>query len=141
MTGIADLTTLLACMDPGLGDDELVFCTLAGAGLAECLTLSPVGCFIEPEGVSLIIGKAIAVQRGIKFDTTFRMITLYVHSSLQAVGVTAAIAGRLARHGISANVVAAYYHDHVLVPTQDADRALLLLRNLQAEATAEREIE
>jgi hypothetical protein len=136
MNGVVDLPTLLATMEPDLRDGELVFCTLAGAGMAECLALSPVGCFIEPEGASLIVGRPIAEQYGIEFETTFRMITLRAHSSLQAVGLTAAVAGRLAQHGISANVVAAYHHDHILVPTRDADRALQALRTLQAEAAS-----
>jgi hypothetical protein len=55
------------------------------------------------------------------------MITLNVHSSLEAIGLTAAVAGRLALHGISANVVAAYYHDHIFVPTADAERAVVVL--------------
>ena len=50
--------------------------------------------------------------------------------------MTAAVAGRLTRHGISANIVAAYYHDHVFVPVADAERALAVLRTLQAEAAA-----
>jgi hypothetical protein len=138
MTGTTDLATLLAAMDPALSDAELVFCSFANAGIAECLSLSPVGCFIEQEGLSLIIGKSIAEQNGIAFETTFRGITLQVHSSLQAVGLTAAVAGRLALHGISANVVAAYHHDHIFVPTHDAERALLILRTLQTEAAATR---
>ena len=138
MPGTTDLTTLLATMDPVLGDAELVFCCLPDAGLADRLSLSPVCCFIEQEGISLIIGKSIAEQYGIAFETTFRAITLQVHSSLQAVGLTAAVAGRLAHHGISANMVAAYHHDHIFVPTGDAERALQALRDLQTEAAATR---
>jgi len=53
----------------------------------------------------------------------FKQITLRVHSSLDTVGLTAAVATKLASYGISANVVAAYYHDHVFVQTEKADSA------------------
>ncbi len=138
MTRASDLTTLLATLDPALSDAEMVFCSFASAGIEGCLPLLPVGCFLEKEGISLIIGKSIAEQYGIAFETTFRAITLSVHSSLEAVGLTAAVAGRLALHGISANVVAAYHHDHIFVPTHDAERTLQALRSLQAEAAATR---
>jgi hypothetical protein len=60
------------------------------------------------------------------------MITLRVHSSLAAVGLTAAVAAALSDHGISANVVAAYCHDHIFVPADRAEEALAALRSLQA---------
>ena len=61
------------------------------------------------------------------YDGIFRCITLGVHSSLEAVGLTAAVAGKLAAHGIAANVIAAYFHDHVFVQANLADRAIGLL--------------
>jgi len=59
-----------------------------------------------------------------------RQITLTVHSSLEAVGLTAAFATELTRHGISANVVAGYYHDHIFVGAGDAERAVAALQGL-----------
>jgi hypothetical protein len=92
--------------------------------------------FLEAEGLTLIIRKTAAEQHGIPFEATFKAITLNVHSSLEAIGLTAAVASRLTLRGISANVVAAYYHDHIFVPTTDAKRALQVLRELQIEALA-----
>ena len=57
-------------------------------------------------------------------------ITLQVHSSLAAVGLTAGVAESLAAHGISANMVAAFHHDHVFVPWPKRDEALKILENL-----------
>ncbi|MEH6453460.1 MAG: ACT domain-containing protein, partial [Psychromonas sp.] len=37
---------------------------------------------------------------------------------------------KLASHGISANVIAAYYHDHIFVQAEKADQALLALKEL-----------
>ena len=61
-------------------------------------------------------------------------ITLEVHSSLAAVGLTAAFAGALAQANISCNVIAGYYHDHLFVARDDAERALSTLRALAASA-------
>jgi len=54
-----------------------------------------------------------------------------VHSSLLAVGLTAAVSGLLAQHNISANLIAAYHHDHVLVPAERAEESMKLLLLLQ----------
>lgn len=133
MSGISDLATLLAHLEPNLSPTEVVFCSFPGARLADKLFLNPIAVFAEPEGLSLIIDRTTAEAHAIPFTITLRRITLTVHSSLQAIGLTAAVADRLAHHGISANVVAAYHHDHVLVPTADAERALEILRDLQRD--------
>nr|WP_275889019.1 ACT domain-containing protein [Desulforhopalus vacuolatus] len=59
-----------------------------------------------------------------KYEGVFKGITLTVHSSLEAVGLTAAISSKLAEKGISANVIAAYYHDHIFVQTEKAEMAM-----------------
>ena len=136
MAGTTDLATLLATMDPVLSDSEVVFCSFQHGRLADKVYLQPIGFFSEKEGIALILERSIAEQHAITFDATFRAITLNVHSSLEAIGLTAAVAGRLALHGISANVVAGYYHDHIFVPANHAKRALQVLRDLQAEGAA-----
>ena len=55
------------------------------------------------------------------------MITLSAYSGLHAVGLLAAIAGKLASAGISLNVVSAFHHDHLFVPTDRAGEAMALL--------------
>ena len=82
--------------------------------------------------MSLVISRDAAKEAGIAFDCTFRLISLKVHSSLEAVGLTAAIAGKLASKGISANVIAAFYHDHILVPSRQAEDALAALKEIRA---------
>jgi hypothetical protein len=83
-----------------------------------------IATFREDEGWSSIVPSG----RG-----TMRRITLSVHSALEGVGRTAAVAARLADHGIACNMVAAFHHDHAFVPAADAERALDLLRALQGE--------
>lgn len=63
------------------------------------------------------------------------VITLSVHSSLDAVGLTAAVARQLATGGISCSVVAGYFHDRLFVPIDKADLAVNLLRDLTKPQT------
>lgn len=71
-------------------------------------------------------------ELGLVYDkeAVFSMITLTVHSSLLAVGLTAAIARVLGGEGVSCNVVAGFYHDHIFVPVGDAGRAMRALERL-----------
>ena len=62
------------------------------------------------------------------------MITLSVHSSLEAVGFLAAITARLANAGISVNAVSAFHHDHLFVPEHRASEALRLLQDMQDQS-------
>jgi hypothetical protein len=60
----------------------------------------------------------------------FKGISLTVHSSLDAVGLTAAFSSKLAEHGISANVFAGYYHDHIFVQSELAQSAIEALNEI-----------
>lgn len=113
-------------MKPEIQDGEFVFCTLKGS-YGDFRELKPIASFIEDEGLTLVITKAAAMKANIEFESVFKCITLTVHSSLDAVGLTAAVAGKLGEYGISANVIAAYYHDHVFVQTEKADAAIKAL--------------
>ncbi|KQS97811.1 MULTISPECIES: ACT domain-containing protein [unclassified Rhizobium] len=128
MTGITDLATLLQQMQPALRPGEYVYCLAADSDPAASLALSPLGFFREDEGLTLILDRATADAAGLAYGPVLRCITLTVHSALEAVGLTAAVSAALTRHGISANVVAAYHHDHIFVPVGDAERALLALK-------------
>ena len=129
MTGVSDLEQLLRSLQPRLMDEAYVFCSLAGHA-QEYMALNPVAYFREAEGLTLVVEKQLAQQAGLVFEGVYRQITLTVHSSLEAVGLTAAVAGRLAQEGISANVIAAYYHDHIFVPAEKAQQALTALQSL-----------
>lgn len=126
MTGITDLKQLLNSMEPRLVEGDFVFCSVAGS-LSDYYQLNPVATFVESEGLTLVLLKEVAESAQLGFDSVFRQITLTVHSSLDAVGLTAAISNKLAEKGISANVIAAYYHDHIFVQAEKAEDALLAL--------------
>ena len=129
MTGERDLGRLLAQLAPRLDPELWAFITLAEppAGVTPLMT------FREDEGLTCIVTADAAARLGARSAPVFRRITLGVTSSLQAVGLTAAVAGALAEAGISANVVAAFHHDHVFVPADRAAEATACLARLGAD--------
>ncbi|HDY7421021.1 TPA: ACT domain-containing protein [Vibrio vulnificus] len=131
MTGITDLQRLLQSMSPQLVEGDYVFCTVDGP-LKDYLHLDPIATFREQEGLTLVLEAQQAEQAGLNTDSRFCLITLTVHSSLEAVGLTAAFASKLASYGISANVIAGYYHDHIFVPQGKAHEAMSALTELTA---------
>lgn len=126
MAGIVELEDLLSSMEPALIDGEFVFCTTSGE-LADFVELAPLATFQEAEGLTLLLEKSVADSANMVFEGVYRQITLTVHSSLDAVGLTAAVSTKLAEKGISANVLAAYYHDHIFVQAEKAEAALAAL--------------
>lgn len=133
MTGETDLRTLLSSMMPELLADTYVFATLA-PGVAQPEGLDPVMIFREREGVTLIVTEGAASAAGLAASFHCRMVTLNIHSSLEAVGFLAAITTRLAAAGIGVNPVSAFYHDHLFVPADRAEEALGLLRQLAKDS-------
>lgn len=130
MAGEEDLDTLLILLEPSLLPGDFVFCTAANLKYGDFAELQPLASYQEEEGLTLVLAKQSADVAGLAYDSVFNCITLMVHSSLDAVGLTAAVSGKLAANGISANVMAAYHHDHVFVPENKAKLALQLLAEL-----------
>lgn len=130
MAGEQDLSRLLAGLSPQLREGEYVFCTFADAGYGDYSALSPLAAFREHEGLTLVLPRAKADAAACPYEGVFACITLTVHSSLDAVGLTAAVSKVLADADIPANVIAAYHHDHVFVPAARAEQALAALAAL-----------
>jgi uncharacterized protein len=136
MSGETNLAVLLKSMKPVLRDGEFVFLTTRRS-LLEAASLEPLGLFHEEEGLTLILPREKAEAAGLPYTAVFRMLTLSVHSSLEAVGFLAAITNRLAARGISVNPVSAYFHDHLFVPSARAEESLAVLVELaHADAAA-----
>ncbi|KTB68862.1 ACT domain-containing protein [Pseudomonas allii] len=132
MAGETALATLLRSMSPHLNDGDYVFCTLPDQRIPDGCEV--IGSFREQEGLTLIVERQQAERAGLAFDYVAAWITLNVHSALEAVGLTAAFASALGKAGISCNVIAGYYHDHLFVGRADAQRAMHVLQQLATNA-------
>jgi uncharacterized protein len=122
-----DLKTLLRTMRPTLNPGVYVYACLESNQLTPAQII---GTFREREGITAIIEKTQAERFGLEFTFESAWITLEVNSALQAVGLTAAFSKALSDADISCNVIAAYHHDHIFVPLQDARKALEVLERL-----------
>lgn len=127
MTGETDLGKLLRSMQPLLLNGEYIFCSVDPE--FDWAALTPIGLFHEAEGLTLILRREQAEAAQMPISAAFRLITLSVHSSLEAVGFLAAVASQLAAAGISVNPIAGYYHDHLFVPSASASQAMQILQN------------
>jgi hypothetical protein len=132
MAGETSLAALLRSMSPQLNAGEYVFCSLRDGQLPTGVDV--IGSIREQEGLTVIVERSHAEKAGLSFDYVAAWITLNVHSALEAVGLTAAFASALGNAGISCNVIAGYYHDHLFVGQADAERAMEVLRDLAANA-------
>jgi uncharacterized protein len=128
MPGETNLSELLKTMRPKFNNGEYVFCTIPSTQTIDQQHV--IGSFKEEEGLTVILEKSMADELNFAYSYISSWITLTVHSSLEAVGLTAAFSNALAKEGISCNVVAAYYHDHIFVDKKDADKAILVLKQL-----------
>jgi uncharacterized protein len=135
MTGELNLATLLRDMKPEMHEGIFVFCTIAHSAEIPA-AITPLLTFREQEGTTLVLPREEAERLGLRHQFPSRLITLTVHSSLEAVGFLAAITARLARAGISVNAVSAFYHDHLFVPEHRADEAFTLLQNISSSLRA-----
>jgi len=133
MSGISDLPTLLASLSPVVSPDTYVFLTRPLGTYGDGAELNPIAMFSENEGLTLVVPKERADSAGERYHGEYRLISLSVLSDLQAVGLTAAIANALAEHGISANIVAAFHHDHIFVPFARVGDAVAVLSQLAAD--------
>jgi len=128
---VSDLAELLRTLRPVLNDGNYVFAVLPHD--ADSGALEPLATFRENEGVTVVVAEERAQLAGLRVLFRAAWITLTVHSDLQAVGLTAAVAGALTRANISCNIIAAAHHDHVFVPAESARAAIEALQALQRE--------
>jgi len=128
MSGEKNIATLIKGMTPKLNSGDYVFCTVADINT---INRADTICeFKEAEGVTVVMERNKADALKLKYEYVASWITLKIHSSLEAVGLTALFSAELAKHDISCNVIAGYYHDHIFVAKKDADIAIQVLVNL-----------
>lgn len=132
MPPIVDLDVLLRSLEPELRPGTYAFVSVEEPGV-----LQPIEVFAtvrEPEGLSAVVRETDAERLGLPILFRSAWLTLTVSSDLHAVGLTAAVAGALGAAGISCNVVAGAWHDHLFVPAERSDEALVVLQRLQHAA-------
>ena len=128
MHGETNLSALLKTLKPGLNPGAYVFCMVNDLSLIN--PVQPLMQFKEEEGFTVILRKEDADTLNLEYTFVAAWITLTVHSALEAVGLTAAFSNALTAGGISCNVVAAFYHDHIFVAEKDAEKAMDILHRL-----------
>ena len=136
MAPLSDLETLLKTIEPVLNPGTYVF-----GSVKDQRSLDPasiVACIREQEGLSVVLSEADANRQGVAVLFRCAWITLNVNSDLQAVGLTAAFSKAVGDVGVSCNVVAGAFHDHIFVPREEAEQAMNVLQSLQRQANAKK---
>lgn len=131
MTGETNLDKLLSRMSAELVDGLYVFATVADGVMPA--GIRPRMMFGEAEGMTLILPKEEAEAHGLAYEFPCRMITLNIHSSLEAVGFLARITTKLAKHDMGVNPVSGFFHDHLFVPDGRELDAIAVLEELTAK--------
>ncbi len=127
MPGLTDLETMLSTLEPTIREGEFVYVSVPEQ---EAHGLPAQALIHENEGVTMVLRREYADVAGIGYEFVASWITLTVHSSLEAVGLTAAFAAALGEASVSCNVLAGFHHDHILVPVDQATLALQTLQDL-----------
>ena len=139
MIGSTNLSHLLASMSPELRDSTFVFITLEPE--APIPNIGAVMHFTESEGITLIAPLDAAKKAGLAYEFPCRMITLNIHSSLEAVGFLAVITTHLAALNMGVNPVSGFYHDHLFIPEDRAQDAMTALAELSQKYRDEIKVE
>jgi len=132
VSGETNLNELLKTLTAQLVEGVYVFATLPDGSVPENITTRMV--FQEAEGTTLILRKSEAETFGLAYEFPCRMITLDVHSSLEAVGFIAHIAKELTKHDMGVNPVSGFFHDHLFVPDGRENDAMRILEQIARDS-------
>jgi hypothetical protein len=139
--GETSLSALLSSLNPVLSPTTFVWATIPGtdptstSSIFNLLSTLPVQhLFREKQGWTVVVPEDVAAN--ISLDGTFRcrMISLEVHSSLEAVGFIAEVSRKLTEMRCSVNPVSGFYHDHLFVPMGTEEEVMAALIDIAEEA-------
>ena len=122
---------MLSGMTPVMAEIDYVFVSLPPSEITPDIVEQAKATYQEQEGISLLLPLSFAEQKELSLSAPMRCITLNVYSDLEGVGLTAAVSTALADSNIPCNVIAAYHHDHLYVPSELSEKAFDILLELQ----------
>jgi hypothetical protein len=132
VSGATDLTEILRALRVERRPEEVTVLTVPD-GTAPALGVGVLALVAEAEGTTVVATVAEAERRGWPVDFRAAWLTIAVHTSLEAVGLTAALSTALGEAGIACNVLAGHHHDHLLVPADRADDAIAAIERLSGQ--------
>lgn len=130
MNGETSLSRLISTLSPALDEAPYAFAIVPPSHVIP----DAFALIREDEGVTMIARVADLSRAGLTTSSEWARITLRVHSSLEAIGLTAAVSSALAAADISANMIAGVHHDHIFVPWDRRVDAMRCLTDLQGAA-------
>jgi hypothetical protein len=128
--GARDLKAILSSLTVSRREGTYVYVSESSVALPDAAATIQ-----EDEGTTLVVERGEAERLGLRWTFASVWLTVEVHTSLDAVGVIAALAAALCEAEIPCNVLAGYYHDHFLVPVERADEAEAVLESIRQRAS------
>lgn len=129
MSGLTDLQQTLQSLKVLCDDIEYGFASIENESQIDRNKV--LATFHENGRLAVIAPLNYLNSLNIENEGPYAKLTIDIHTSLELVGLTAVMATELAKNGISANVVAAFYHDHVFVQYELRKQAIDLLEALK----------
>lgn len=129
---VSDIPLMVRNLEPVLNDGVYVYAIVPSNSVVG--SIDAIATFREKEGTTVILPESKAQAAGLQVLFRAAWITLKVRSPLTASGLTAEFSRALSNSGISCNVMAAACHDHIFVPVELAEKAIVCLRALQEKA-------